>query len=129
MRRLQIFLLLLGLLTFCACKNPELAAYRLTGTVVVTVDKAMDAFADAWVAGLVTPEQKKQVDGAYDRYYAAVQVERAAITAYKANQASGGTNTLNVAVAALTSAEGDVLFLIYQFLPPAKVAQLKGVTR
>lgn len=127
MKRLQIFLILIGFLHLSACKNPELAAYRLTGTVVVTVNDAMNAFADAWVAGLVTPQQKVQVDQAYDRYYAAVQIERAAITAYKSNQVGGGTNTLNVAVAALTSAEGDVLFLIYQFLPPAKVAQLKGV--
>lgn len=126
-RQIQLLLLMAVLAVSYGCANPELAAYRTTGTVVVTVNDAMNAFADAWVAGMVTQQQKAQVDAAYDKYYAAIQVQRVAVAAFKANQAQGGTNTLNIAVASLASAEGNILSLIYQFLPPAKVAALKGV--
>jgi hypothetical protein len=104
------------------CKSPEQAALKITAGTVITVESGMKAFLDAQVAGLVTPEQETIVRDSYMKYYTAVQAERDAIIAYKQGT---DTNSLALVSSAITAASGDLLQLIFQFLPPDRLAKLK----
>lgn len=113
---LPLLLLLLG------CQS----AYKTTGVTIVTVDAAMNAWGDYVRAGLSTPEEEAKVKSAYDKYYAAIQGEKAAVIAYKS---TGDTNGLNNALIAVQSATPAVVALIFEFLPPGDTARLKGLNR
>jgi hypothetical protein len=122
MKTLNVSLLLVCLLL--GCKTPEDTAYKTTGVTVVTVSAAMNAWHDYVKAGLASEDQVLAVKKAYDKYYTAIQAERAAVIAYKTG---ADTNALATAMSAVTAAMPDVLTLIFQFLPATDVAKLKGL--
>ena len=97
---------------------------KSTRIAVITIDAAMQAWAEYANAGLATPEQIAKVHIAYGRYYAAIESARTATLAYKA---SGNTNSLQRALSAVASAEPQVVQLIIQFLPPEKAVKLQGL--
>ena len=119
--------LILSLIFVSGCKStPEAKLYKTTGTVIITVDAAMNAWGDYVRAGLATPEQQMMVKQKYDTYFQFMKTEEAAVMAYKLNL---DTNGLAKASAAVTAATPGVINLILTFLPSDRVAKLKGLTQ
>jgi hypothetical protein len=113
MRRTWIVLcFVLALLTGCA--NWKQAAYKGTGTVVITADAAMKAWASYVAAGQAKAEQEVKVKAAYEKY------QRAALTliaAGKSATANGNRAPFDIAVAASSAAQSDLVALVQSFLP------------
>ncbi len=120
--------LLVALLVFTAvpvvvtgCANWKQSLHKSEGTVVITVETAMKAWAK-WVAqGHATAAQETKVKGAYQKYQAAML---GVIDASKAATNSGDQTTLQTIIVAATAAQADVVNIIQSFLPekiqPAK---------
>lgn len=104
------------------CSTPQRAALTATGVQVVTVDAAMNAWGDYVRAGAATQAQVDAVKLAYQHYYQAALVEKAAWLAY----ASAPTNATpaQTAQAVTQAAQGPLIQLVLGFLPPDKVAAL-----
>lgn len=115
--------LAIGLMVTEGCKSPESTAYKATGTVIITVDNAMQAWGDYVRTGVASVEQQQQVKDVYDKYYQSVMIERDAVISYKTNP---DTNALLRVVGAVSASSADVIGLIIKFLPPPAVAKLKG---
>lgn len=124
MRTLQTIPALVLLALLLGCASTEDIAYKTTGTAVVTVDGAMKGWLDWKNTHTVPQDQIDAVKSAYAKYYATVQAEKDAVTAFKTNT---DTNALNRAISLSAIAGSDLLQVILQFLPPNKAAELKGV--
>lgn len=114
MRRTWIVLcFVLALLTGCA--NWKQAAYKGTGTVVITADAAMKAWAGYVASGQSKPEQEAKVKAAYEKY------QKAALTliaAGKSATANGNRTAFDIAVTASSAAQNDLVALVQSLLPP-----------
>jgi hypothetical protein len=97
---------------------------KSTRVAIITIDAAMQAWAEYVNSGKATPEQISKVHLAYGRYYAAIESARAATIAYKT---SNNTNDLQRTLIAVAAAQPQVLNLILQFLPTEKVVKLQGL--
>lgn len=117
-------------LLYLGCKNLETNTYKATGVVIISVDAAMKAWGDyvrayQGTVRSVPLDNQRTVKAAYDKYYAAVQLERSAITAYKTGT---DTNALIRVLGIVEGASAEVIRLIETFLPPDRLAALKGAT-
>lgn len=77
---------IVALMLSFGCTSVERTAYITTGSVIATVDAAMNGWGDAVRAGKTTPEQENRVRKLYAEYQDALQIERKLITAYKQTQ-------------------------------------------
>lgn len=122
--------LFLGAITcFQGCQSkPEVVALKVAGTQVLTVDSAMQAWAD-WVrAGNASQGQVDAVKAAYEKYYVAAQGEHKALAAYVqarslTNAPPGPEVDYHAAVVALSAAQADLLSLITLIQTTAKGTQ------
>jgi hypothetical protein len=112
------------LITGCAGTPADRVALNVTGTQVVSVDAAMQAWRDYVLQGLATQEQVDRVHVLYDSYYAAGLTEKAAWLAYAQNSTNGPT--WQRATASLIAAEGPLINFITSVLPASSAAKLKG---
>lgn len=105
-----LVLLILLLAPGCVTQTPG----RVLATTVATVDAAMQGWA-TWVAlGHATSEQELAVRAAYERYQA---LQHAAEAAYVAAAKTSDPSVFQRASAALTAAQGDLLYLLAKFTP------------
>lgn len=112
--RIIVCVLSLLVMFVTGCANWKQAAYKGTGTVVITADAAMKAWASYVAAGQSKPEQEVKVKAAYEKY------QRAALTliaAGKAATANGNRAPFDIAVAASSAAQADLVALVQSFLP------------
>lgn len=112
MRVIYVLSVLVMFLTGCA--NWKQAAYKSTGTVVITVDAAMTAWASYVATGQTKPEQEVKVKAAYEKY------QSAALTVISAGQAATTNETralFDVAVAIASATQADLVALVKSFLP------------
>lgn len=117
-------ILLASALLLSGCGTTPLGtAYKVTGVSITAVNAAEDFWGDYVRAGLATDAQQTQVRKAVGDYNAAVDVERAAITAA---YASGDTAALDKVVAITVASRSALFDLIVRLLPADKSAQLKG---
>lgn len=106
------------------CASTEDIAYKTTGTAVVTVDGAIKGWLDYKNTHTVPQDQIDSVKNAYAKYYATVQAERDAVTAFKTNT---DTNALTRAISLSSVAASDLIGVVMKFLPPVEAAKVKGV--
>lgn len=118
----------LAVLPLTGCASTQRNAYRTVGITTVTVDHAMQAWAEFVNAGHADPAQIDAVRSAYAKYFAAMNVAidigKSAATAPDAD-----TTALATALTLAADAQANLLNLIQQFLPPEKAAALKGGVR
>ena len=121
--------LLLGLLigqAVVGCASP----YKAAGVVVVTVDRAADAWCDYVVATKALPgydaekleKQEREVRRVYAQYQAAMDAVYFARLAANANQTGAGLDSV---LASSRQASDALVRLIVSFLPSERVATLK----
>lgn len=106
--RTRLLLPLLALLFLLGCASLETNAYRTIGSTAVTVDTAMQGFADATVRGLTTPEQQMNVKAAYNRYQEAMRVAKGSVTIYRTTK---DQNQLTAALDAVAIASAHIIDL------------------
>src|SRR5687767_6781971 len=82
MKRIPILFALAVMLALSACANLERNAYRTIGTIITTVNGAMDGWRDYVHAGKATPVEQAKVKEIYHRYLGALGVAEAAVDAY-----------------------------------------------
>ena len=124
MKTLTSFMTIAAIFMLAGCASIEDTAYKATGTVVITANAAMSEWLDYKNTMNPSVDQVLKVKAAWDKYYALVQLEKASVVTYKTN---AGTNTLNLAVSMVAAASSELINVVMQFLPPARVAKLKGV--
>lgn len=116
----------LSLALFTGCNTPPTTvAYRVEGVVITTVDKGMNAWRDYVVAGFATKAQVLQVKDAYDKYYNAQLLARAAFEKAMA-EADSATAADEIATAnkAVADAESALLSLIQSFLNKTNIPKV-----
>ena len=109
-----ITLLPLLVMFLTGCANWRQASYKATGSVVITTDAAMTAWATYVAAGSAKPEQEVRVKAAYEKYQKAAL---AVIAAGKSATADGNRAPFDIAVAASSAAQADLVALVQSFLP------------
>lgn len=109
------------LLTGCA--SVQKTSHQAIGVTAVTVDAAMQVWAEYAKAGHAPAEQVAAVEDAYRKYFAAINT---AIDIGKAAAASKDDAALTVALKLAGAAQANVIELVKQFLPAAKARQLEG---
>lgn len=108
------FIVLLATETGCSTSAIGVIA-KSEGVLITSVNTGMNVWGDYVRAGHATQSQVDQVKSAYNDYFNAQQLAKAAI---EKKMASGSTDTTEVdtANAAVTNAENAVVSLINQFL-------------
>jgi hypothetical protein len=113
---LQWAALCLAILVIClplpGCGSWKSTAYKSSGSVVITADAGMKAWASYVVSGQAKPEQELAVREAYGRYQKAMTV---VIDAGKLATTSDNQSALQVAVSAAAIAQADLITLINSF--------------
>jgi len=101
--------------------TPQTIAYRAAGTTVITVDKAMNAWADYVTVYHPPAAIELEVKGAFDKYRAAMLIMIDAAQVYVALAGSGSSNApaaqadVAAASAAAAAAFADLLNLLRSF--------------
>ncbi len=115
--RFTIFAMLtLAVTLLFGCASTERAAYKSIGTVAISVDAGMKAWAQYVVDGKSTAEQEVKVKAGYVKYQAAMRVAEAAIRAYKADP---NTRTfMETAVDVASASASELIELVHLFMPP-----------
>jgi hypothetical protein len=106
----QLLLILMLACAACGCQaTAERRAVQVLATTTRTADEVLNAYAAASVLGKTTPNQDQRISAINDRYLAAKQALRIAITAYK----SGVTNAapMKEATIALQSVTAEIATL------------------
>lgn len=116
MRNLHQFFSLLLLAALLGCATPEQGAYRVIGSIVVTVDGTMNGWGDYVRAGLSTPDEEAQVKAAYERYQATMRLAR--VTIATANAQPDGSSKIDTALATIQASSGQLIAIIQQLLQP-----------
>lgn len=110
-------MLLIGFLALSmmgsGCSSPKQAAYRATGSVVITVDAAMSGWGDYVRAGLAKPQEEAKVKAAYEHYQATIRLVRSLTESFVNN--AGDKVTLDMAFTAVDHAKNDLIDLIQSF--------------
>jgi len=102
------------------CKTANTAAYKVTGTAVVTVDTAMKAWGDYVRDNHPSVEQEQRVKDAYEKYQAAALAVTTAGAAHARvlaaqGDATGPLTTLNAAIAIASASLSDLIAAIQRF--------------
>ncbi len=105
----------------CMTATHEDIVFKATATTTLTAQTAYSAYLDYALATNASEEEQARVKAAYDAFYTTVQIERKAVAAFKSGVE---TNSLNMALAAVTSSSADVINLILMLLPPERAAKL-----
>jgi len=111
--KLSGLLALLTLALAIGCSSPQQAAYRTTGSVVITVDAAMNGWGDYVRAGLSKPDEEAKVKAAYEKYQGTIRLARTLTDSFVNN--AGDKDTLNVAFTAVDQAKNQLIDLIQSF--------------
>ncbi len=98
-----------------SCKNPTQNAIKAEAVIIKSVDTGMQIWKDQVIAGKATQSQVDEVKKAYEAYYGAQQIAKAAI---EKSLASGSTNSTDVVTAndAVSNAETSLLYLLNQYI-------------
>ena len=111
--------LLLSLLSVCfvqtGCKTPADTAYKTEGVIIASVDTGMRIWSDQVNTGHATQKQVDAVKSAYQAYYDAQMLAKAALEKYIASQTKDATD-VTTANAAVTAAENSLLSILNQFI-------------
>jgi hypothetical protein len=103
----QLILILMVAFAVCGCQTTtERRAVQVLATVARTADSALNAYAAASVLGKTSPETDRKVAAINDRYLAAKNALREAITAYKAGRT--GPDPVKKATSALESVTAEI---------------------
>ena len=118
MKRIASLLTLLLLLGATGCKTPPATvAYRAEGITISTVDKGMSAWADFVNNGGATSAQVTLVKNAYNQYYQAQLIAKAAFEKFLASGNTSDQASLDLANKAVLDAQGALVTLLQTFLP------------
>jgi len=107
-----------GLLMAPGCgSTPLTTSYKIEGTMITTVDKAMQAWSDYvnQPSNKVTQAQVDAVKQAYETYYNTQLSAKGAIDAYIALQSPANSNNVIVATASIGSSAAAVVSIIQSF--------------
>lgn len=120
-------LLLVGLCAFglfSGCKTP----YKAAGVVVVTVDRAADAWADyvVWESSRPGHDAARLARQENEVRAATLQYQAAMDAVYLARKAAGQAGPGAGVLAAADAASGDLVKLIASFLPGDRLAKLES---
>lgn len=100
---------------FTGCGTVATTAYQVESVAIPSVDTAMKIWADWVKAGHATQSQVDQVKSAYNKYYDAQLVVKAALIKYLASKDTASQTDLSTASAAVSAAEVAVIDLVKQF--------------
>jgi hypothetical protein len=108
-------LLIVSTYTGCKTQTPATTIYKVEGGIITTVDTGMQGWAMYVNQGHGTQVQIDAVKNAYNTYYNAQIVAKAALEQY---MISGSTNTVSIATASLavSGAETSLLSLLNQYI-------------
>lgn len=114
--KLNHYLLALSLCFMCCgatCRNQSTldTVYKSEGTLITTVDSAMQAWSDYVKRGLATQSQVDVVKAAYIKYYNAQQIAKVGL-----HFSLQGTNAPPVNMADVQNAEIALIQLVTSFL-------------
>lgn len=104
------------------CANWKQTTYKTAGTVTITADTAMKAWAEYVVAGLAKPDQEAKVRDAYGKYQASMM---AVLDAGKAATASGNQTALQNWFAAAAAAQANLVNVVNAFMPADRKLELR----
>lgn len=103
----------LFMLILSGCQNPDRAAYVTAGTVITSVDSAMNAWGDFVRAGLSKPEQEVRVKDAYQKYQIATRTLRTVVRSYKNSPQDEAR--YETALRVVEAASADLISIVRQF--------------
>lgn len=104
------------------CGTWQQTTYKTAGTITITADTAMKAWAEYVVAGHAKPDQEVKVRDAYAKYQAAMLT---VLDVGKAATANGSTNGLQQWFQAATAAQAHLVDVVNAFLPAEKKLELR----
>lgn len=114
---LLIFTLCAFTASFTGCGTPASNVYKAEGILITSVDTGMHIWADQVNTGHATQVQVDTVKTAYNAYYNAQMVAKAAFEKYIAAQTKDPTD-ITTANAAVAQAESALLSLLNQYVIP-----------
>ncbi len=119
MKKLILMALLIAapMLFTIGCGSPVATAYKATAITVTTVDGAMNGWGDYVRAGKATANDQARVRAVYDKYRAALMIERDVVRAAVGNP---DATAVTLAEQSLAAASGDVVDLVMSILKGAK---------
>lgn len=91
----------------------EKTAYRVVGSLAISVNVARKGWNDYARAGHATAAQVQKVADAYDKYALAMSAAESAVVSYKSGAID--RTALQKALDAVSAASADILVLINQF--------------
>jgi hypothetical protein len=103
MRHAQTLVAVLAIFALAGCQSmtPRQAAYQSLGAIVLTVDQARSAYADAINLGQVSEEKQGEIDMLISKYQIAMN---AALTAAEMDYSSAAPSEVAAIAAQVTSA-------------------------
>lgn len=107
-------------ISLTGCSGWKSGTYKTAGTVVITADVAMQAWAAHVVTGGATPEQEAKVRAAYHQYQTAML---AVLDAGRLATSSNDMSALNRWFAAAQAAQAHLGRVVNAFLPQDKRIQ------
>lgn len=111
---------LLGAASFGCHTPPATVAYRAEGVTISAVDKGMQAWADYVNSGAASSSQVTLVKNAYNQYYQAQLLAKAAFEKFLASNNPTDQASLDLANKAVIDAQQALITLLQTFLPKAK---------
>lgn len=107
---------IVGVATLTGCNStPATAAYKTEGVIITSVDTGMRIWADQVNTGHATQKQVDTVKQAYNAYYDAQMLAKAALEKYIASTTKDA-NDVATANAAVGQAEAALLSVLNQFI-------------
>ena len=97
------------------CGTPQAKAYQAEGVTINTVDTAMKVWRDRVIAGQATQTQIDAVKGAYETYFHAQLIAKAALEKWIASNDPGDQAAAATASAAVADAVKSVVTIINQY--------------
>lgn len=117
MKSILISPLLLLLVVVIGCSTLEVNSYKVIGSIVVSVDGAMNGWGDYVRSGKATLEQEAKVKGLFNQYQEVMKVTQKVVNTYKSTQGSNETE-LKKAMLLISSVSGDLILFINSLIKP-----------
>ena len=110
------YLALAALIVVAGCATPEVTAYKSESVVITSVDTGMNIWRDYVNAGHATREQIVLVHKAYDTYYNAQFIAKAALELYISHKTDTSAETVAKANQAVADAQVALINLVTQYI-------------
>ncbi len=116
-------------ITGVGCQAPaDRIAVNAAGSIVITVDAGMKAWASYVNSGKATQKQVDTVKDFYQKYYTATILERDAIVAFEQSKTEANKSAWQNAASIAQASFGNLINVIMQYLPADKATALKKGT-